>query len=108
MKKPRPTGVGEILETLKKTTALGQNLEHARIWEHWTELVGPHLSAHGRPQTVKDGQLRIEVDSAVWMHKYSYRKWQIVKRVNRMAGKELVHDIFLVLLPDGEAVEDEE
>ena len=40
--------------------------------------------------------------SAVWMHKLNYRKWQIMKKINKIAGKELVADMYIVLLPDGE------
>lgn len=101
MRKRKASSIGEIIETLKKTTKLGENLEQAQIWEHWSEIAGAHLSAHGRPCTVKDGQLRIAADSAVSMHRFSYRKWDIIKRVNRMAGKELIHDVF-VLLADEE------
>lgn len=107
MKKNNPTGIGDILNTLKKQTPLGKLLEHAEIWEHWSEIAGPHLAEHGRPKTVKDGQLRVEVDSAVWMHKFNYHKWAIIKRVNRMARKELVSDMFFELVPDGEDVKDE-
>lgn len=57
--------------------------------------------AHARPVSIKKGVLQVEVDSAVWMNKFSYRKWPILRRINRMARKELVHDIFLVLLEDG-------
>jgi hypothetical protein len=36
------------------------------------------------------------------MHKLNYRKWQIMKKINKIAGKELVSDMYIVLLPDGE------
>ena len=107
MKKHDPKGVGDILEGMKESTALGRQLDQAAIWRRWPEIVGQELSPHGRPQTIKDNQLRIEVDSAVWMHKFSFHKWAIIKRINRMAGKELVSDIFLVLLEDGREIDDE-
>lgn len=103
-KKSNPTSVGDILSSLAATTKLGRHLEHAQIWEHWPEIAGP-LAAHGRPKTVKDGQLRIEAESAVWMHKFTYKRWALVKAINRLAGKELVHDIFVSLIGDGEEIE---
>jgi len=42
------------------------------------------------------------VDSAVWMNKFSYRKWEIIRRINRQAGIELVSDLFLKLASDEE------
>ena len=93
-----PVGIDAILDTLKKTTPLGLNLEQAQIWEHWPEIVGEELSGHCRPETVRDGQLRISADSAVWMNRLNYQKWEIIRKVNRRAQKELIHDIFLLLL----------
>lgn len=95
------TGIDEILKGLTKNTSLGRTLEQAKIWEHWEELVGPALAAHGRPHSIKEKQLRVEVDSAVWMHKFSYRKWDIVKQINRFARNELVNEVFMILLEDG-------
>ena len=95
-------GVGDILAGLIKTTDLGKHLEHAEIWENWPEIVGEITAKHTRPQGIKEGQLRIEADSAVWMHKINYRKWQVLKKINRLAKKELVSDMYIVLLPDGE------
>lgn len=108
MKRNNLEGVGDILAKMKKTTDLGKHLEHAAIWEQWPDIVGPTTAEHTRPQGVKDLQLRIEADSAVWMHKINYRKWQILKKINRLAGKELVSDIYIVLLADGEDMRDEE
>ena len=101
----KPSRIDEILRQMARTTPLGQQLEQAEIWEHWEQLVGAQLAAHSRPKQVREKQLRVKVDSTVWMNKFSYRKWQIIKRVNRMARKELVSDIFLVLLADGETLD---
>ena len=102
MKKNKPESVGDILAKMVKKTPLGRKLDQARIWEVWPELATPSLAKHGRPQGVKEKTLIVEVDSTVWMNKYAYFKWDILKRVNRMAGRELISDIFLVLAPDDE------
>ena len=107
MKRSKLEGVGDILAKMKKSTELGKHLEHAEIWAHWPDIVGEAVAKHARPRSIKDLQLRIEVDSAVWMHKINYRKWQILKRINRLARKELVSDIYIVLLADGEAMGEE-
>jgi predicted nucleic acid-binding Zn ribbon protein len=100
-KRPRsePTGIGDILSSLKRETALGEQLEIARIWDEWPALAGK-LAYHGKPVTVKDGTLYIEADSTVWMHKFAYRKWGLMMRINKLAQRELVSDIFIKLAPD--------
>ena len=105
-KKHQPESVGDILARMVQQTTLGLNLEQAKIWENWAELVGGHLAAHCTPHNIKDGQLRVTVESAVWMHKLSYIKWDLLKRINRMAGKELVSDLFFRLASDEEDQEE--
>ena len=96
----KPTGVGDILASLKRTTPLGKRLKEAQIWQQWPSLAGTRLCTHGHPAAVKDKTLHIEAYSAVWVSKFAYHKWEIIGRVNRMAGQELISDIFVTLARD--------
>lgn len=100
MKRDSPKSVGDILAEMVRTGSLGLTLDQAKIWRHWERLLGAHLSKHASPHSVKDKQLRIVVESSVWMHKISYKKWTIIKRINRLAGMELVNDLFFMLAED--------
>ena len=100
--KPKLTAVGDILQDLVKDTPLGESLEQARIWEQWEIIAGPRLAEHGRPVAIQDKKLRIEVDSTVWMNRYAFGKWGIIRRANGIAKKELVNDIFLLLMDEEE------
>lgn len=100
MKKKAPTGVGEILEGIKQSTHLGLQLQRAKIWERWPEVAGPGLCGHGQPKSIRDKRLTVEAESPVWMHRFAMRKWDLIKRINAMAGEELVSDVFVVLRDD--------
>jgi len=101
-------GVGDILASLTKKTTLGKRLKEAQIWQQWPSLAGQRLCTHGHPVTVKDQTLHVEAYSSVWVNKFAYHKWEIIGRVNRMAGQELIHDIFVTLQQDeGEPENDE-
>ena len=100
MRKREPASIADIIEAMQQQGPLGKQLEQARIWEHWTELAGPALAPHGSPVSVREGTLTIDAESPVWMHKYAYHKWAILKRINRMAGSELVSDLFIRLASD--------
>lgn len=97
MKKNQPEHVADILSRMVQSTVLGERLEQAKIWENWPHLIGSHLAKHCSPHSIKDGQLRVVVDGPVWMHKASYVKWDLLRRINLMAGRELVSDIFFLL-----------
>lgn len=95
-----PIKAGDVLAKLVKTGPIAKSLEHAQVWEHWEEIVGKQMAPHCKPVWVRDMTLRIEADSAVHMNKLSYRQWDIIKRVNRIAKKELISDIYIVLMEE--------
>jgi len=99
-KKKDPKSVGDILAGLLAKSDIGKKLDQARIWEQWPQLAGEHLHTHGRPHAIKDRTLVVEVDGSVWMNRYAYYKWDILKRVNRMYGEEMISDIFIILTPE--------
>lgn len=107
-RKKEPASIQDVLAQLRQETELGRHLELAQIWSRWPEIAGPRLMEHGRPHGIRDMVLYIEADSPVWMHRFAYRKWVLIRRINRMAGHELVSDIFLVLSDelDGEHSQD--
>ncbi len=96
----QPTGVGDILASLTKSTKLGKRLKEAQIWQQWPSLAGKRLCTHGHPVVVKDKTLHVEAYSPVWVSKFAYFKWDIIGRVNRMAGQELISDIRVTLAGD--------
>ena len=84
---------------------MGKQLDQAQIWEHWPTLAGSPLWMHGKPKKFRDLTLYIEADSPVWAHRFTYRKWAIIKRINGHVGYELVSDLFVKL--SAEKSEDE-
>lgn len=100
MRSSEPERVGNILARLKRISPLGKQLDKAKVWQHWPEVVGGDLHPHGRPYRIKGGTLYIEVESPVWMHKFAYLERDIVHRTNRLVGYTLISDIFLTLTPD--------
>jgi predicted nucleic acid-binding Zn ribbon protein len=97
MGKNEPTGISKILDTLKASGELGQQLEQAQIWEQWPAIAGVDLMHHGQPRAVKNNVLYIEVDSAVWMHKFSYFKADILSKIGEVFGKLMIEDLHFIL-----------
>lgn len=92
---PRP--LSEILETMRTSTELGKSLHEAKIWEQWPAIVGPVLMHHGMPLRVRDGVLTIAVSSSVWMHRMSYKKSEIVHKIDEILGPDHVRELFFTL-----------
>ena len=73
-----PKSIQDIIAALKQTDALSKSFDEAEIWKEWPTVVGAELMPFGRPLGVRDGTLFIEVESSVWMHRYSYAKQSII------------------------------
>ena len=93
-------GIADIIESLKASSPLGRNLEEAQIWGRWPDLAGMDFMPHGRPLGIREGTLIIEVDSAVWMHKFAYTKRDLTRKINSLIGRDFVTDIHLTLTED--------
>jgi len=92
-----PTGISKILESMRASGELGQQLEQAKIWEQWPTVAGAELMHHGQPRAVKNNVLYVEVDSAVWMHKFSYFKADILDKINGIFGELMIEELHFVL-----------
>jgi hypothetical protein len=92
-----PQDIGHILKVLKATTELGKNLEQAKIWKNWTSIIPAPYHEKSFPLRVKDRVLYIEVESAVFTHKMSYLKGEILENIQRIISSEIIEDIRLQL-----------
>ncbi len=97
-KRSSPESLDAILAQYKQVTGVGRLLDLSRIGQFWERLAGPYLASHGVPSGIReDNTLIIQVESSAWMQRFSYKKWDLIRRINRMAGYELVSDIFVQL-----------
>lgn len=97
MKKDAPKAIAQIIEGLRESSELGKQFHLAKIWKHWPEIAGMKLMPRGRPLGVRDKTLIVEVESSVWIHRYSYHEHAILNRINKLLREELLDDMFLVL-----------
>ena len=92
-----PEDIKHILEGLKATSELGRNLQEALIWENWDTLVPKPYSEKSFPLRVKDSVLVIEVENAVFLHKISYLKQEILEKLKCVVSFEIIEDVRFVL-----------
>lgn len=88
-----PEEIKHILEGLKATSELGRNLEEAKIWANWTSIMPTPYHAKSFPLRVKNNILVIEVENAVFMHKISYLKQEILENIRLFTPPELVEEV---------------
>ncbi len=65
----------------------------------WGKAVGPVLAKQAFPLRIKSGRLEVAVASAVWRNQLSFMKKEIVERINKFVGKDVVHELVLLNQP---------
>ena len=72
----------------------GKLLEH-RLQRQWPAIVGAHVAAHTRPESIRFKKLHVIVDSSVWVHQLTFLKQSLLQSINQTAGDSPVSDIVL-------------
>jgi predicted nucleic acid-binding Zn ribbon protein len=89
--------IGDILARLLQRLGLDKEVKGWRVMEDWPLLVGPRISSHTRCVGFRDGTLRVEVDGSAWRHELGFIERDLVYRINRHLGAELIRELRFVL-----------
>lgn len=65
----------------------------ASLVTHWRELVGEALAEHCRPQSLRDGVLRVTVDSAPRATQLRYLGSDVVRQASALVGPDIVRAV---------------
>ena len=88
-----PPRLRDLLEPAARSAGLEAGAVVGRVWSRWTRIVGPQLARHVRPSSLRDGVLRVWVDSPVWATEIAYLGGHIRDRANEVAGREVVREV---------------
>ena len=95
-----PENIADIIASLKAKSVLGRNLEEAKIWDQWDFIMPMPFHQQSYPLRVKDKVLFVEVLNAVWMHKISYKKPEILENIHTIVSSKIIEDLRFVLSLD--------
>jgi len=90
----RSESVGSIIGGLwGRLDRTGEGASRARAIEAWRTVAGDEVAAHARGFALRDRELLVFVDSAVWANELSVLSENYRVAVNERLGKELVGSI---------------
>ena len=87
------TPLREIISGLLSCSDLPFNPDDARIWEIWSEIVGPAISDHAKPAFIRKGRLRVDVSEPIWIQELEFMEQTIRDRLNENLGRKAVKAI---------------
>ncbi len=85
-----PQRLGPILADYVAERGWDAPLAHARVFAEWPALVGAEVAAHCRPETLRDGQLRIVAESTAWATQLRLLNATLLARLVAGLGADVV------------------
>ena len=80
--------VGTVLDQVLRALKLETRFQAAEATDRWSSAVGPEVLARTRCVGVRDGELLVEVQGAVWMGHLSVLGQGIMERMNETLAPE--------------------
>ncbi len=92
----RPELIGAILK--ERIGALGWEcrLREEEVLTSWDTCVGPVIAAHARPSHITDRRLTVVTESPVWTQQLSLLKPDLLRRIARSFGPDVVTDLYFI------------
>ena len=78
-----------------KSQNLSERLEELDALEVWKEIIGEQLQNYITDAKIIKGSLLIKVKSAPLRNELSYRKTELINKINKKLNKEIIKEIVL-------------
>lgn len=88
-----PASIGRLVAQLAADLGIEHPMESARLFSAWEAIVGPEVGAKCRPTALKNGILKVRTASAAWASEFRYLAPEMIKRVNKELGADIVKEI---------------
>jgi hypothetical protein len=85
------------LGKMLKARGLESRLSEYRVLGQWEKAVGAVIARHARPQSVRGKKLTLVVDSPAWMQQLSLLKPELLEKMSKKLGKDVIREIALKL-----------
>jgi len=93
--KPNDRPLGDVIREIMKKYRLEDHLEETNLVENWSKICGSMIASHTSGLRFKDHVLFVKVDSAALRQELQYMKEELLEKLNRSAGRDLIRDIVL-------------
>ena len=92
-RKPDAVHLRDVLQKLLKSGQSGGNFDLTQIWKIWDHAMGPVIAENAHPAGFKGNTLLVYANSSPWVHQLRFLKQDMIQKLNRELGQDLVTDI---------------
>ncbi|MGM0508404.1 MAG: DUF721 domain-containing protein [Fusobacteriota bacterium] len=84
----------DIQEIIKEQIKKSPFLKKEMLDVKWKDIVGENLAKKSRPVFIKEGKLKVQVESSIWLQEMRFLERDILKKVNTFLSDEEVKEIY--------------
>jgi predicted nucleic acid-binding Zn ribbon protein len=96
MKKNSFRQLSQILDILVRKYGVDRKLKEYQALSDWNDVVGTKISKISKVVKISDGKLFIEVSNSSWRAELLLMKPQIIEKINKRIGTQVLKDIVFV------------
>ena len=87
--------LGELIKEFYEQHRGADYIDEVKAVNSWPKVVGPFIASHTIDLSIKNHVLYVRVDSDALRNELSYSKSLLMKNLNELVGKGMVHEIVL-------------
>jgi predicted nucleic acid-binding Zn ribbon protein len=87
--------IGTVIDKVLRQYRPPTDQAMLKVWEVWTEAVGPVIAANAKPVAFKGDMLLVHVCSSTWLHHLRFLEQEMILKLNGLLGGERVRRIKL-------------
>ncbi|GAB3221010.1 DUF721 family protein [Glycomyces halotolerans] len=91
-----PESIGALLGQVVRKRGWTGKVSNASVFGRWSEIVGPDIAAHCRPEQLVDGELLVVAESTAWATQLRLLSRQIYGKITAALGPGVVKRLKIV------------
>ncbi len=96
-KKRDPEQIGKMIELLiNNNSKIRQHFNSYDISDCWKEVTGEKIASISKFVKFEKSTLYIKVENSVWKAELFYMKQELITRINKKNGKNILKDIIFI------------
>ena len=87
--------IGQVIKKLIKNKKLSKRLDALIVLDVWNNIIGKDLEKYIKSTKLVDNKLYVKLRSSIVRNEMSYKKTQLIQRINKKLNKDVIKDIIL-------------
>jgi len=88
-----PVPSSQAVNDLITALGIGQTLRKFSVFTEWSDMVGEQIARVTEPDRIESGVLYVRVTTAPWRAELSMKRLEILQKINRAVGADVLKDI---------------